>query len=77
MLKPREIEPEDPQRIVKCHNLLVELVKTNPGCPGAIWISSYFTVIATSFHESGGTYEQFCDEMNRARRHFKKLWKKQ
>lgn len=71
MTKFREPKEDDQAQIDMCFNMIKSTAISNPEIEGAIWVSVCFSLIAESFKENGLSYEDYCEEMNNAMRHYK------
>lgn len=59
------------EQIQNAFDLILELSKLYPDIEANTWISCCFSLIAKSYQSSNISYEQFCEEIERAKLHYK------
>lgn len=73
----RPSKRSDQKEAAKCYNILVDLTRKHPEIESNIWISAFFTAIASSIKETGWTFEQFVEEVMNGINHYRYLWEEE
>lgn len=68
---PRE---DDQENVEKAYQLIQILVYMHPEIESTLWASAMLSTFVNSFISSGHSYDDFCDEFDKSKLHYKSWW---
>lgn len=75
-MAPRKRKPKnsDQSEAEKAFRLIEETIRNNPQVEVTLWAPALWGILARSYRISGFSYEEFCQEIDNAKIHFKRKW---
>jgi hypothetical protein len=73
-LKIRRRKKNDSKRVQEGLDLMLLLMKTHPEIETTLWYSAFLSAFAIGLRKTGVSYEQFCDQMDSVKSHYKFWW---
>jgi len=70
-MRKRAAKPDDQKNTGKAYEILVEVVELNCEIERPLWLGAMVTLAIEGFINSGLTYEEFCSEWDRIKKHYK------
>ena len=67
---PKETDQKETE---KGFNLLKQCMADHPEIEPTLWVGAFWSILVDGYSASGMSYEQFADEWNRVKHHYK-LW---
>jgi hypothetical protein len=74
MIKKRPAKDDDQDKAQKAFEMLNEYLAGHSEIEACVWVAALLGHAVDRFQDSGLTYEEFCTEMDRIKRHYKTWW---
>ncbi len=71
MLKKREPKSSDQEMTKTAFNLLQDCMNNHPEIESSLWAGAFWSGLVGGYIRSGATYEQFTEEWERIKHHYK------
>jgi hypothetical protein len=75
-LKKRKPKKTDQEKTNEAFNLLLETMQKNDHIESSLWAGATWSCIVNGYINSDCPYEEFCEELERIKKHYEKWWEK-